>query len=390
MEWAVAAGALLLAFVNGANDNMKGAATLYGSGALGYRAALGLATVSTAFGSLASAFLAGALAETFSARGLVPDAALTPEYLAAVALGASAAVLLATRLGLPVSTTHALVGAVAGAGAVAAGAALDLSVLGGAFVTPLVAGPLLAIAVAFALVRAGRGAARRLGVGAETCVCLERAEPALADAGGADLAAPEGGGGALAHAGGGLALAAPSLALVVEPHRACATREGAHVLGFELARLVEVAHVLSASLVGFARGLNDTPKILGLVASSGSVSPEAGSVALGGAMALGGWLGARRVAETLAKELTPMEQPDGLAANAATSLLVASASPLGLPLSTTHVSAGGIFAVGAARGELRWSLAGELALAWLVTLPLAAALAGALMWVAGLSGGDSR
>jgi inorganic phosphate transporter, PiT family len=96
MAWAVVAGALLLAFENGANDNMKGVATLYGSGALGYRAALRLATISTAFGALASTFLAGALVKAFSAKGLVPDAALTPEYLTAVALGASVTVLLAT------------------------------------------------------------------------------------------------------------------------------------------------------------------------------------------------------------------------------------------------------------------------------------------------------
>jgi PiT family inorganic phosphate transporter len=63
MAWAVVAGALLLAFVNGANDNMKGVATLYGPGALGYRAALRLATISTAFGALASTFLADALLE---------------------------------------------------------------------------------------------------------------------------------------------------------------------------------------------------------------------------------------------------------------------------------------------------------------------------------------
>lgn len=362
MEWLVAGGALLLAFVNGANDNMKGAATLYGSGALGYRAALGLATVSTAFGALASTALAGALAKAFSAKGLVPDAALTTEYLAAVALGASGTVLLATRLGLPVSTTHALVGALAGAGAVAAGSALDLSVLGGTFLLPLLAGPLLGVALAYALVRGGTRLGERLSSGVETCVCVERSAPALADTGGA------------------IALADARFALVVEHREECAQRAEARVLGFEVGRLLDAGHVVSASLVGFARGLNDTPKILGLVAGLGIVSPRGGAFALGGAMALGGWLGARRVTETLAKKLTPMAPSDGLAANAATSLLVASASPLGLPVSTTHVSTGGIFGIGASSGELRWRVAVEVLLAWVVTLPLAAVLGGALMW----------
>jgi PiT family inorganic phosphate transporter len=75
-----------------------------------------------------------------------------------------------------------------------------------------------------------------------------------------------------------------------------------------------------------------------------------------------------------------MAAHEGLAANAATSILVVSASPLGLPVSTTHVSTGGIFGIGASSGELRWRIAGEVLLAWVVTLPLAAALGGALMW----------
>ncbi|MFQ5457997.1 MAG: inorganic phosphate transporter, partial [Myxococcota bacterium] len=91
------AAALLLAFTNGANDNMKGVATLYGSGALSYRGALGLATVSTALGSLLALPLAMGLVKVFSARGLVPDHVLGPAFLAAVALGAATTVLIATR-----------------------------------------------------------------------------------------------------------------------------------------------------------------------------------------------------------------------------------------------------------------------------------------------------
>jgi len=271
-------------------------------------------------------------------------------------------VLLATRIGVPVSTTHALVGALAGAGAVAAGSALDLSVLGGVFVVPLLAGPILGIALAFALLKLGGGLARKFSTGVETCVCVERIEPVFPVAGGA------------------VALAESLLALVVEHRQECAQRADARVLGFELGHLVDFSHVASASLVGFARGLNDTPKLFGLVAGLGIVSASAGSLALGSAMALGGWLGARRVAETLANKITPMTPPEGLAGNAATALLVASASSLGLPVSTTHVSTGGIFGIGASNGELRWRMAGEVVLAWVVTLPLAAGLGSALMW----------
>ena len=86
MEWLVLAGTLLLAFVNGANDNLKGVATLYGAGTLSYRRALALATVSTGVGALASSALGAGLVRAFSAKGLVPDAALTPDGQAVVVL----------------------------------------------------------------------------------------------------------------------------------------------------------------------------------------------------------------------------------------------------------------------------------------------------------------
>ena len=112
---------LLLAVANGANDNIKGVATLHGCGGISYRRALWLGTASVAAGSLLSVFVAGALVRAFSAKGLVPDALLDAHFLTAVAAGAAATVLLATRIGMPISTTHALLGALAGAGAVVAG-----------------------------------------------------------------------------------------------------------------------------------------------------------------------------------------------------------------------------------------------------------------------------
>ena len=99
-------------------------------------------------------------------------------------------------------------------------------------------------------------------------------------------------------------------------------------------------------------------------------------------MALGGWLAARRVADTLARKITPMTPAEGLAGNLATSLLVVGASRLGLPVSTTHVSTGGIFGIGAASGRLRRRMASEVVMAWVVTLPVAAALAAGLMAIA--------
>ena len=130
--------------------------------------------------------------------------------------------------------------------------------------------------------------------------------------------------------------------------------------------------------MGFARGLNDTPKIVGLLAGASLLSPLPAAIAVGGCMAIGGLVAARRVTETLAKRLTPMTPGQGLAGNLAASLLVIGASNLGLPVSTTHVSGGGILGVGASSGGLQMRATAEVLIAWLVTLPVAAALAATL------------
>ncbi len=117
MTWGLAIAVILLAYSNGANDNFKGAATLYGSGTLSYRTALLLASAATLAGSLSALARGSALLGNFSGRGLVPDSlASDPHFLAAVGLGAAVTILLATRLGLPVSTTHVSCGALFGVG----------------------------------------------------------------------------------------------------------------------------------------------------------------------------------------------------------------------------------------------------------------------------------
>ncbi|MBF8250867.1 MAG: phosphate transporter, partial [Deltaproteobacteria bacterium] len=86
-----------LAYTNGANDNFKGVASLFGSKTTGYRTAIGWATVSTFAGSVAAIFLAQSLLKKFSGKGLVPDSLVGSEYfLLAVAAGAGATVILAT------------------------------------------------------------------------------------------------------------------------------------------------------------------------------------------------------------------------------------------------------------------------------------------------------
>jgi inorganic phosphate transporter, PiT family len=104
--------------------------------------------------------------------------------------------------------------------------------------------------------------------------------------------------------------------------------------------------------------------------------PDAGP--LGGvaiAIAVGGLLGARRVAETVGKKITPLDPGQGLVANASTAFLVIAASVWKLPVSTTHVSTGSILGIGVLRRTAQWRVLGGILVAWLATLPAAALVA---------------
>ncbi len=352
---------LLLAFVNGANDNFKGVATLYGSGVLPYRMALLLAASSTVAGSLASVVLASGLAKAFSAKGLVPDVMLTPTFLAAAAIGAALTVLLATRFGLPVSTTHALVGGLTGAGFIAAGQALKVTALGMAFVLPLLVSPLLAVPLAAAGYRAGRWGRQQFGIEAESCVCIGEEWVPIGNS--------------------AASITASGLTVSVGTTSQCEKRYVGQILGISAQTVASAAHIASGSLVGFARGLNDTPKILGLVVGAAVMTPWLGTVAITAVMVLGGVIASRRVAETLATKVTTMNPGQGLAGNLSTSILVTGASWFGLPVSTTHVSTGSIFGIGAAGADLRWRMVAAVLAAWVTTLPMAAVLGAAAIWL---------
>ncbi len=137
---------VVVAYANGANSSFKGVASLFGSGTTSYRAAVNWAALTTGVGCVAAMFLAAGLLKTFSGKGLVPDALITqPLFLFAVAAGAGATGLLATRFGFPVSTTHMLTGALLGAGWIAG--EVNISKLSDGFLKPLLLSPVLAVVV---------------------------------------------------------------------------------------------------------------------------------------------------------------------------------------------------------------------------------------------------
>src|SRR5690349_1782098 len=133
-----------LAYSNGANDNFKGVASLFGSRTCSYRTAISWATLTTFAGSIMSIFLAQMLLKKFSGKEIVPEHFVGSEYfLLAVAMGAGLTVILATLTGFPISTTHALTGAIIGCGLVAVGSQVNLAALGQGFILPLLLSPIL-------------------------------------------------------------------------------------------------------------------------------------------------------------------------------------------------------------------------------------------------------
>lgn len=350
---------LLLAYSNGANDNFKGVATLFGTGTARYRPALAWATATTLAGCLLALVLAAGLVEAFRGKGLVPDeVAADPNFLLAVSLGAALTVLLATRLGLPVSTTHALTGGLVGAGLLASGGEVRFEALASSFVLPLLASPALALLLTLGLYPVVRGARRALGVTSQSCLCVGATyEPVTAE--------PD----------GSLRLARTGLVVRAGEAGECVPRYQGRVVGVEAGRALDGLHYLSAGAVGFARGLNDAPKIVALLLAAEALAPTAGLALVAGVMALGGVLNARRVAETMSLRITRMSPGQGLTANLVTSVLVTAASRLGMPVSTTHVSVGALFGIGTVTGTARWRMALTILLAWGTTLPLGAALA---------------
>lgn len=311
----------ILAYANGANDVSKAIATLAGSGGANYRRAIAWGTVYTVAGALCSVLVASALVGTFTNGFIASGAHETDVFALAVVLGAILWVLLATRIAMPVSTTHAITGAIVGVGAVAVGVgSIRWSAIVRKVALPLVISPFLALA---------------------------------------------------------LALVVYLFIHVTFAHRIQRTLSG--------------LHWLSSGTTSFARGLNDTPKIVALGVTFYLITQRNATyqtpywffalVAL--SMGAGSILSGLRVTKTLAEKVTTMDHTEGFAANLTTAALVAVASNLGLPVSATHVSSGAIIGIGLHKGvmSVNWRVVRDMALAWVVTLPLAGLL-GVLVYLA--------
>ncbi len=348
---------LLLAWSNGANDISKGIATLVGNGSANARAAVLWGTFCTALGGLVALLWGAALIKTFSSAFLNVDFIVDLRFIASTLVGAAGWVFVATRLGWPVSTTHALLGGVVGAvWAVAGFAGLEMDAVTRKALLPLLISPLIAIGLCAGLLLLARYLARR--VPGWTPGCCDESEwqqnPFVCENSDEN-----------------------NVIVKADTHRSLSWR----------GKIWITLHWFSSGLTSFARGLNDVPKIAAFLILIASLSPalsqQLGTGSSGPiilvtlVMAAGSLLGGFRVLNILAHRVVPLDASQGLTANVGTSMLVLLASPLGIPVSTTHVSTGSLLGV-------RWydrvkpkqgDALKTILFAWLVTLPVAGGLA---------------
>lgn len=352
MDILLVIAALFVAFYNGANDNFKGLATVWGAETLSYRLALTLATVATLAGCIASWLLADTLVQQFSGRGLLPnEIASAPSFVLSVAVGAAFTVFLATQLGFPISTTHALIGALVGAGLGQANGEVHFAKLTQTFLLPLLISPLIAASLGIAVYKL-----LRMRATAQDCACLVSAEPSP-----------------FISENGAILRRIDVPQLVIADVAAC--KDISAQARWSISRIMDQLHVASALSICFARGLNDTPKLAALLITAKAFERNHSVAMIGIVMALGGLISARKVAETMSHRINRMDPTQGLAANLITATLVIFASKIGMPVSTTHVSVGSIAGVGANAQTLNWHALRNVLFSWVATLPLAAVTA---------------
>jgi PiT family inorganic phosphate transporter len=394
--WIGGALALYMAWAIGANDVANAMGTSVGSGAL----TIGRAIIVAGCLEFAGAFLAGGHVTDTVRKGMLDMelAALRPEFilygmLAALA-SAGTLLLVATRYGLPISTTHSIVGAIVGFGAVGLGweavAWAKVGQIALSWLTSPLIGGLLAYLI-FSLIRRvildrdrPMQNARRYGpvfyfyvffiIGMLTLfkglknlkLDFELPEALLLSVG-------------LGLIGTGLGW------LFIRRVEADSGDENGRFQRVE--RVFVVLQVLTACAVAFAHGSNDVANAIGPLAAvvhvaqdldvTGKSPVEPWMLGVGGigiVIGLATW--GYRVMETVGKKITELTPSRGFAAELAAATTIVIASRLGIPVSTTHVLVGSVLGVGLARGigVLDLRVVGRILVSWVMTLPIAAIL----------------
>ncbi len=348
--------ACFLAYTNGANDNFKGVATLFGSKTINYKQAITLATFTTLAGSMASIFFAEALLDNFSGKGLVPSYITdSPIFLISVALGAGCTVLIATIIGFPISTTHSLVGGLLGAGFIAFGIKINFYRLGNIFFLPLLISPVIAMVLSASFSFLGRYFKLKMPISGDSYIKLEKRIVPVSNY---NITIKE------------------KIEITTKNNEKCNYNNTKNSINRQ--KILDFGHFLSAGLVSFSRGLNDTPKIVALLLVAKSLQIQWSMLMIAIMMAGGGLINAKKVGITISRKVTPLNPRQGFIANIISGILIIFATRIGVPVSTTHVTVGSIFGIGIINGKSNTKIIKNIILSWVITLPVSAILSGFL------------
>ena len=317
--WIVVATALAFDFTNGFHDTANAVATSISTRAMSPRVAVTLAAILNFVG----AFLSLAVAATI-ATGIVQADMVTLEIVFSGLIGAISWNLLTWYFGLPSSSSHALIGGVVGAAFAADGpSAILVDGLIEKVAIPAIMAPILAFIVA--------------GVG------------------------------------------------ILVTYRIVGRQRPSTV-----SRGYRLGQIISGSLFSLSHGTNDAQKTMGIIflalVANGNLPADAEIptwvvVSAATAIALGTYVGGWRIIKTMGSRIIKMDPAQGFATQGVGAAVILSASHVGFPLSTTHVISGAIMGAGAAKrfSAVRWGVAGNIVVAWVLTLPAAASV-GALTY----------
>jgi PiT family inorganic phosphate transporter len=315
----VVATALAFDFTNGFHDTANAVATSVSTRALSPRMAVLVAAVA----NLAGAFATTAVAKTVG-QGIIDTGLATQQTILAALIGAIAWNLLTWWFGLPSSSSHALFGGLIGAALAQSGYdGVEWSGIVEKIVIPGAAAPIFGFVAAFVLLLAIYWGMRSV-------------TPGFAN------------------------------------------------------RTFRLGQLGSGTWFAFTHGANDAQKTMGVIAlalfAHGSIEefyiPTWVKIAAGVAIAAGTYVGGWRIMRTLGQRVFSMEPASGFAAQMAGGSTIWAATQLGFPISTTHTISGSVMGAGATRrvSAVRWGVAGNIVIAWVLTIPAAALVSALLYW----------